>query len=164
MSVNIRKAEAGDMAQVLHLINELADFEKAAHEVEITVDDLIAHGTGSKPDFTCFVAEENNEEMVGIALVYYRFSTWKGLTVHLEDLMVKKEKRGQGIGMALYTEVINYAHEQGVRRLEWIVLDWNKGAIDFYKASGADVMDHWYTVQMNGQQIETFLKEKGKIK
>lgn len=163
MSVKIRTATAKDMGQVLRLIKELADFEKVPHEVEITEDDLIAHGTGAYPDFTCFVAEEDNGDLVGIALVYYRFSTWKGLTVHLEDLMVLKEKRGHGIGMALYTEVINYAYKQGVKRLEWIVLDWNKGAIDFYKASGANVMDHWYTVQMDGKEMETFLKEKGKI-
>ena len=92
MNATIRKAEADDMAQVLRLIKELAIYEKEPDAVEVTVDDLIAYGTGSNADFTCFVAEREGE-ILGIALVYYRFSTWKGRTVHLEDLIAAHVRR-----------------------------------------------------------------------
>tara|TARA_R110002020_G_scaffold303939_4_gene519639 strand:+ start:10901 stop:11389 length:489 start_codon:yes stop_codon:yes gene_type:complete len=157
MDFTIRIAEANDMASVLRLIKELAEFENEPDAVEVTVDDLISYGTGNNPDFTCFIAE-NNQEIVGIALLYFRFSTWKGKTVHLEDLIVKKEKRGEGIGLALYSEVIKYAHKQGVRRVEWVVLDWNETAIKFYENSGASILKDWHTVQMDAEGMRTFLQ------
>ena len=160
MDATIRKAEANDMAQVLRLIKELAVYEKAPDAVEVTVDDLIAYGTGNNPDFTCFVAEQNGD-ILGIALVYYRFSTWKGRTVHLEDLIVREQHRGKGLGMALYTEVIKYTYELGLKRIEWVVLDWNTSAVDFYKASGANVMQEWNTVQMDTAEMKQLLSEKG---
>ena len=160
MKATIRKAEANDMAQVLRLIKELAVYEKEPDAVEVTVDDLIAYGTGNNPDFTCFVAEQNGD-ILGIALVYYRFSTWKGRTVHLEDLIVREQHRGKGLGMALYTEVIKYTYELGLKRIEWVVLDWNTSAVDFYKASGANVMQEWNTVQMDTAEMKQFLSEKG---
>jgi len=148
------------MAQVLRLIKELAVYEKEPDAVEVTVDDLIAYGTGNNPDFTCFVAEQEGD-ILGIALLYYRFSTWKGRTVHLEDLIVREQYRGKGIGMALYTEVIKYTYELGLKRIEWVVLDWNTSAVDFYKASGANVMQEWNTVQMDVAAMKQFLSEKG---
>ena len=160
MDARIRQAGANDMAQVLRLIKELAVYENEPDAVEVTVDDLIAYGTGKDAQFTCFVAEKENE-IRGIALVYYRFSTWKGRTVHLEDLIVRKAYRGQGLGMALYTEVIKYTYELGLKRLEWVVLDWNTTAVDFYKASGAHVMQEWNTVQMDTAAMKAFLSEKG---
>lgn len=160
MKATIRKAEADDMAQVLRLIKELAIYEKEPDAVEVTVDDLIAYGTGSNTDFTCFVAEREGE-ILGIALVYYRFSTWKGRTVHLEDLIVREQYRGEGLGMALYTEVIKYTYELGLKRVEWVVLDWNTSAVDFYEASGANVMKEWNTVQMDTEAMKTFLSKKG---
>ncbi|RXG14314.1 hypothetical protein DSM03_101432 [Leeuwenhoekiella aestuarii] len=160
MDATIRKAEANDMAQVLRLIKELAIYEKEPDAVEVTVDDLIAYGTGNNSDFTCFVAEQDGD-ILGIALVYYRFSTWKGRTVHLEDLIVREQYRGKGIGMALYTEVIKYTYELGLKRIEWVVLDWNTSAVDFYKASGANVMQEWDTVQMDVAAMKQFLSEKG---
>lgn len=160
MSVTIRFADANDMASVLRLINELAVFEKEPDAVEITVDDLIAYGTGDDPEFKCFVAEDETG-IVGIALFYYRFSTWKGRTVHLEDLIVKHERRGEGIGQELYAAVIKYGHKQGVRRVEWVVLDWNENAINFYEKSGALVMKDWHTVQMDKEGIENFVKAHG---
>lgn len=163
MSYTIRKAEASDMASVLRLVNELAIHENEADAVEVTVDDLIAHGTGENPDFTCFVADSTEEGIVGIALTYFRFSTWKGKTVHLEDLVVKENKRGEGIGMALYSEVISFAYKHDVRRVEWVVVDDNHGAIGFYEASGAHVMKNWHTVQMHKEGMKKFLKDRGKI-
>lgn len=163
MSYTIRKAEANDMASVLRLVNELAIHENEPEAVVVTVDDLIAHGTGSNPDFTCFVAESPDDGIVGIALIYYRFSTWKGKTVHLEDLVVKESKRGEGIGMALYTEVIDFAYQEGVRRIEWVVFEDNDGAIGFYEASGAEVLKHWHTVQMHEGGMKEFLTKRGRL-
>ena len=162
MKIKIRDAVKKDMLQVHNLIVELAVFEKEPDAVEVTVDDLIAYGTGNNPEFMCFVAEDD-AAIVGIALFYYRFSTWKGRTVHLEDLIVKQDRRGEGIGQALYAEVIKFGHKQGVRRVEWVVLDWNENAINFYEKSGALVMKDWHTVQMDKEGIENFVKAHGGI-
>lgn len=146
------------MPQVLELIKELAAFENEPNAVIINEKTLIEEGFGNKPLFTCFVAEVQ-EEIVGMALVYDRFSTWKGRSIHLEDLVVKKELRGTGVGKALYSRVIQYAFDKKVKRLEWAVLDWNKGAIDFYEKSGATLLKDWYLVQMDEKGIKNYLKE-----
>lgn len=94
-----------------------------------------------------------------MALVYFRYSTWKGRTVHLEDLIVREAMRGTGLGSALYKRVIEYAREQGVKRTEWVVLDWNTPAIDFYKRSGANVLTDWHIVQMDEKGMKSFLEK-----
>jgi GNAT superfamily N-acetyltransferase len=153
---NIRPAIKEDMAQVLDLIKELATFEREPEAVVVTVDDLEREGFGEHPLFKCFVAEVGNE-IVGMALFYFRFSTWKGRSIHLEDLIVKEEMRGSGLGSELYKEVMKYAKSQNVRRVEWVVLDWNEGAIKFYERSGAKILDDWRTVHMDEQGITNFL-------
>ena len=153
--MNIRKAEIRDMPQVLELIKELAVFEKEPDAVEVTVADLVAEGFGENALFTCFIAE-NEMEILGMALVYFRFSTWKGRTVHLEDLIVKQKYRGLGIGTLLYNNVVAYAKEQGVKRVEWVVLDWNQNAIEFYEKSGATILKDWYLVQLEEEQLKSF--------
>ena len=155
--MNIRKGNRQDMEAVLGLIQDLANFEKEPNAVVITVEDLIRDGFGSNPLFQVFVAEVELE-VVGIALYYYRYSTWKGKTIHLEDLVVKEKMRGSGVGFALYSEVIKQGKKDGVRRIEWNVLDWNTPAINFYKKSGAKVLDDWRVVQMNEQGIINFLE------
>ena len=107
--------------------------------------------------FHCFVAELDNE-IIGIALYYYRYSTWKGKTIHLEDLIVKESKRGTGAGLALYSEIIRQGKRDNVRRIEWAVLDWNTPAIDFYRKTGAKVLDDWRVAQMDENGIDEFLK------
>lgn len=154
----IRKAQKEDMPQVLELIQELAVFEKEPNAVVITADDLVRDGFQEYPLFHCFVAEKEHE-IVGIALYYYRYSTWKGKTIHLEDLIVKQDKRGLGIGNALYTEVIRKAHQYKVRRIEWAVLDWNTPAIEFYKKTGAIIFDDWRVAQMDENAIAAFLQK-----
>lgn len=153
----IRIATKNDMPSVLELIKELAVFEKEPEAVVVTVDDLVRDGFSENPLFECFVAEEKNE-IIGMALYYYRFSTWKGKTIHLEDLIVKEDKRGTGAGFALYTEIIKKGKAENVRRIEWNVLDWNTPAIDFYKKSGANVLKDWCVVQMDEKGINQFLK------
>jgi len=157
MDVVIRKAVKADMPAVLELINELAIFEKEPNIVEVTVDQLVSEGFGETPLFTCFVAEIL-ETIVGMALVYFRFSTWKGRTVHLEDLIVKENIRGKGVGRLLYEAVIKYAHEKGVKRVEWVVLNWNKEAIKFYEQSGVTFHKDWYLVEMEEEGIKRFVK------
>jgi GNAT superfamily N-acetyltransferase len=151
----IREGTKQDMPAVLELIKELAAFEKEPEAVVVTVDELVKDGFGNSPLFKTFVAETNGE-LIGMALFYYRYSTWKGKTIHLEDLIVKAEERGTGAGRALYKEVINFAREQGVRRVEWVVLNWNHNAIRFYERSGAVVLQDWLTVQMDEEGIANF--------
>lgn len=152
----IRKATKNDMPSVLELIQELATFEKEPDAVVVTVDDLVRDGFSENPLFQCFVAEVENE-IIGMALYYYRYSTWKGKTIHLEDLIVKESKRGTGAGFALYKEIIKQGKSENVRRIEWNVLDWNTLAIDFYEKSGAKVLGDWRVVHMDDKGIEQFL-------
>jgi GNAT superfamily N-acetyltransferase len=159
--MNIRKGRLEDMPSVLGLIKELAVFEKEPNAVEVTLADLMRDGFGENSLFHTFIAEEN-DQILGMALYYYRYSTWKGKTIHLEDLIVKKEKRGSGLGFKLYSEVIAQGKCDGVRRIEWNVLDWNTPAIEFYKKTGAKVFKDWLVVQMDEKGIDAFL-EKNKI-
>ncbi len=154
--MNIREATKKDMPEVLELIKELAIFEKEPDAVEITVADLEREGYGENPLFTCFVAEMD-AKIVGIALIYYRFSTWKGRTLHLEDLIVKASERSKGIGEALYKRVMQFANDQGLKRVAWDVLDWNTGAIKFYERSGATIMKDWRVVHMDKKSLEEYL-------
>ena len=157
----IRKGTPEDMPSVLKLIQELAIFEKEPDAVIITADDLIRDGFSENPLFQTFVAEVENE-IVGIALYYYRYSTWKGKTIHLEDLIVNEEKRGIGAGFALYKEVIKQGKRDNVKRIEWNVLDWNTNAINFYEKSGAQVLKNWHLVQMDEKGIDIFLNSLDK--
>ena len=152
----IRKATPQDMPKVLELIQELATFEKEPDAVIITVKDLIRDGFCEKPLFYTFVAEVENK-VIGLALYYYRYSTWKGKTIHLEDLIVQESSRGTGAGFALYSEIIKQGKRDTVRRIEWNVLDWNSPAIEFYKKSGAKILDDWDVVHMDENGIDTFL-------
>lgn len=151
----IRKATKNDMTSVLELIQELATFEKEPDAVVVTVDDLVRDGFSENPLFQCFVAEVDGE-IIGMALYYYRYSTWKGKTIHLEDLVVKENKRGTGAGFALYKEIIKQGKAENVRRIEWNVLDWNTPAIQFYEKSGAKVLDDWRVVHMDEEGIKRY--------
>jgi GNAT superfamily N-acetyltransferase len=154
--MKIRKTTKKDMPFVLALIQELATFEKEPEAVVVTVDDLIRDGFSENPLFHCFVAEVENQ-IIGMALYYYRYSTWKGKTIHLEDLIVKENKRGTGAGFALYKEIIKQGKAENVRRIEWNVLDWNTPAIGFYEKSGAKVLADWRVVHLDENGITTFL-------
>ena len=154
----IREAKKEDMPAVLQLIKELAAYENASDEVEITIEELEKEGF-EEGNFKCFVAEVDGK-IEGLALVYFRFSTWKGRTVHLEDLIVREAKRGTGLGGALYQQVVKYAHENGVRRVEWVVSEGNKNAIEFYENTGADIKKNWYTVHMDETGIQKNIKRK----
>lgn len=156
--MNIRKGEKNDMKAVLDLIQELAVFEKEPDAVVVTVADLERDGFGDHPLFYTFVAEVDGE-IVGTALYYYRYSTWKGKTIHLEDLIVKEKMRGSGLGFALYSKIMEQGKADGVRRIEWNVLDWNTPAINFYLKSGARILEDWRVAQMDEQGINEFLSK-----
>ena len=158
MEFKIRKALKEDMPQVFKLIKELAAYEHASDQVEITVADLEDEGF-DKGSFTCFVADVDGK-LEGMALVYFRFSTWKGRTVHLEDLIVRESMRGTGLGGALYKRVVQFGADNGVRRIEWVVSESNKNAIEFYENTGADIKKNWFTVHMNESVIENILENK----
>jgi GNAT superfamily N-acetyltransferase len=139
-------------------VKELAAFEREPEAVVITEEDLIRDGFGENPLSSVFVAEKE-QEIVGIALYYFRYSTWKGKTIHPEDLVVKESMRGTGLGSALYSAIIAQGKTEGVRRIEWNVLDWNAPAIAFYENSGAKILKDWNVVQMDQNGIDTFLEK-----
>lgn len=156
MKFSIRMATANDMQRVHELITELAVFEKEPEAVEITVEDLVEDGFGKQPKFQCFVAEDATT-ILGIALFYPRYSTWKGSAIHLEDLIVTENARGKGIGKALLDEIVKLGHQKGVRRICWDVLDWNEPAITFYENNGANVLRDWDVVHLNEQGIQNYI-------
>lgn len=157
MDYSIRPAHREDMGAVLDLIRELAVFEKEPDAVEITQPQLEEDGFGEPSKFNCFLAV-SGKDVLGMALVYPRYSTWKGPALHLEDLIVTRAARGHGIGGALLTEVIRFARDSGARRVSWEVLDWNEPAIAFYKARGARIMRDWDVVQLDREGIDHYLK------
>jgi len=157
MQFTIRDARRGDMAAVHRLIQELADFEKEGAEVEVTVAELEAAGFGEAPAFHCFLAERE-DEILGMALVFWRFSTWKGRVLHLEDLIVTETARGLGLGNALLAEVVKFGHRHGVKRVQWEVLDWNEPAIRFYESKGARVLRDWNVVHLREAEIHRFVE------
>lgn len=158
MEFTIRKATKNDMPRALELIQELATFEQEPDEVEVTVNQLIEDGFTGHPDFVCFVAE-TEKQVEGLALIYERYSTWKGKIIHLEDLIVSQEMRGSGIGTALLDEVIKYGKYKGVKRISWEVLDWNTSAINFYNQKGAYIMKDWRVVHLNEEGINNYISK-----
>ena len=153
----IREARKEDMEAVHRLISELAHFEKEPEAVETTAGQLAEDGFQQQPKFKCWVAEGEGK-VVGMALVYARYSTWVGPVLHLEDLIITKAKRGAGLGSRLLDEVVRYGHEQGVKRISWEVLDWNDPAISFYEERGAKVLRDWDVVQLNEAGIKAYLE------
>ncbi len=143
MKIKIRKAIKSDCERMMELIKELATFERAPGEVTVTLEHFITTGFGPNPVWQALVAVSEDEKILGISLYYMRYSTWKGLRLYLEDLIVTQEFRGKGIGKMLFESTVEEARNIGVTGIMWQVLDWNKPAIDFYKKYGADVSGEW---------------------
>lgn len=158
MEFKIRNATKSDMPQVHGLINELAIFEKEPDAVEVTVEELQNDGFGNHPAFHCFVAEVNSK-IEGIALIYNRYSTWKGKIIHLEDLIVSETMRGSGLGTALLDTVVKYGHDLGVKRINWEVIDWNEKAVAFYEKKGAKVLRDWDVVWLDETGISNYISK-----
>ena len=156
MKIKIREAAKNDMKEVYNLIVELAVFEKEHDEVDISIKDLEDMGYLYKnPLFKCFVAEVE-DDIVGAAIIYNRFSTWKGKTLHLEDLIVTKKMRGKGIGSKLFDKVILFGKKSEAKRISWNVIDWNKDAIEFYENRGAKIADGWSIVHLSGVNLSNY--------
>jgi GNAT superfamily N-acetyltransferase len=156
MVVKIRAAEHHDTERILSLIRELALFEKAGDEVELTVNQLQKDMFDEPALCKALVAEMPGVGVIGAALYYNRYSTWKGKTLYLEDLIVTEDHRGKGIGKQLLEGVIGVAAEMGAARLEWQVLDWNADAIRFYERMGASLDATWINVRLTGEQLGTY--------
>lgn len=154
----IRAGKKEDLPQVLSLIRELAIYERAENEVENTVDRMEEDGFGENPVYGFFVAE-TNEKIIGLAIFYYRYSTWKGKCVYLEDLIVTEEYRGAGIGRKLLDKVVEKAKEENASRVSWQVLEWNEPAINFYKKIGTGFDPEWVNCTLTQEQIENWPPE-----
>ena len=141
-NVQIRKAVPSDMSRVLELIKELAIYENAEDQVTNTAEQLTEDGFGDAAAFECVVAELA-DEVIGFAIYYTSYSTWKGTCLYLEDLLVTETKRRLGVGKLLFDEVLRIAKERNAKRFEWQVLDWNEPAINFYKKYKADLDPEW---------------------
>jgi len=150
----IRKGEERDFPQILALIQELADFEKAPQEVVNSVEQM----QKDKEHFEFFVAEQG-DEIVGMALYFIAYFTWKGKSLYLDDLYVKKEHRGSGIGSKLLRKIFEVAKSENVNRLRWQVLDWNTPAIDLYDKIGATLDKEWINCDFDKEGISNFLQK-----
>lgn len=142
MSIKLRKGKEEDLPQILELIKELALYEKAPEQVTNTVAQMKKDGFGPTPVYWFFVAEEDGA-IIGTALYYLRYSTWKGVRLYLEDLIVTEAARGRGAGKMLFEACINEAKQNGYSGMVWQVLDWNTPAIEFYKSYGAHLDGEW---------------------
>lgn len=154
--LNIRKTTKDDLPFVLKMVKELAYFEKAPEAVLVTNEVLAA-------DFEAGLFEsiilEKDGDSVGMALFYFRYSTWKGKSLYLEDLYVMPEHRGAGLGKLVMKYLAGYALEQNCGRFEWQVLDWNSPAIEFYKTLGAEIDPEWMNCRLEGKAISKVAKK-----
>ncbi len=153
MTIEIRIGTKIDIPFALNLVKELAAYEKAPNEVEVTIEEMTEWGFGSDKQFDFFVAAENNV-VVGLALYYYKYSTWKGKCLFLEDIIVTESQRGKGLGKLLFDKVVQVSKEQKVRRMEWQVLDWNTPAIEFYKKYDSTLDGEWVNCKLTNCQLE----------
>jgi len=152
MQINLRVAVKEDCPRLLELVHELAVFEKAPEEVTVTLEEFEEAGFGDKPVWKTFVAEVDGV-IVGFALYYIRYSTWKGCRMYLEDLIVTESLRGKGVGKILFDRLIIEAREMGFNGMSWQVLDWNEPAIKFYKKYEAALDGSWINGSLSREQI-----------
>lgn len=155
MHLHIRIAIKEDCPRLLELINELALYEKAPEEVTVTLDEFVDAGFGQKPVWKAFVAEENGT-IIGFALFYTRYSTWKGCRLYLEDFIVTEAYRGKGVGKILFEKVIEEAKTNNYNGMSWQVLDWNEPAINFYNKYKARLEDEWLNASFSKEQLHQF--------
>lgn len=157
MEITIRKAVKEDVPAILRLIKELAEFERAPEAVINTEQMLLEDGFGAKAIYKAFVAEAENT-VVGIALYYTAYSTWKGRIFFLDDIVVTEQYRRHGVGKKLIDNVLKDAHETGANQIRWQVLEWNTPAIEFYKNIGMELDPEWINCRMSKENIEAYTK------
>ncbi|MGY1749723.1 N-acetyltransferase family protein [Modestobacter sp. SYSU DS0511] len=155
--MTVRPIEPGDVPAVLGLIRELAAYEQAEHEAQMTTDQLHGALFGESPALFGHVALAADGSTAGFALWFLTFSTWRGTHgIHLEDLYVRPEHRGTGLGRELLRTLAEVCVARGYARLEWSVLDWNAPSIAFYRAAGAVPMDEWTVYRLTGEALDSF--------
>ena len=153
MDFTIRKAEKKDVPDLHRLVMELAVYEKAPDSVEVSVEEMEREGFGPNAIYKAFVAE-NEGKIVGMALYYEKYSTWKGRCIYLDDIVVSEKYRRYGIGGKLFNEVVKVCKQLGVRKMDWQVLDWNEPAIEFYKNYNASFADEWLNASLYTEQLQ----------
>ena len=152
MNITLRRAKKEDCTRLLELVHELAIFERAPQEVTVTLQEFEDAGFGETPVWKAFVAESDGI-IIGFALYYIRYSTWKGCRMYLEDLIVTESMRGKGAGKLLFERLFLEAKELGVSGMVWQVLDWNGPAIDFYKKYESVVESGWLNASLSKEQL-----------
>jgi GNAT superfamily N-acetyltransferase len=158
--LTLRTAQPQDTRIIIDLIQALADYEREPDAVKITEADVQQYGFGDNAVFSCIIAEWDGE-VAGFALYFLTFSTWEGKPgLYLEDLFVKPEFRGKGIGKALMIRLAQTALERGCTRFQWQVLDWNTPSIEFYESIGAVHLKEWYTYRLSGEALHTLAEQK----
>lgn len=158
MNTTIRVGTKADLPHVLELIKELALYERAPHEVTNTVERMEKDGFGPNPIYGLFVAE-NDKGIVGISIYYWRYSTWKGKRLYLEDIIVTEKERGSGIGKLLFDRTMRHALDEQCTGMLWQVLEWNEPAINFYKKYYSAKLDgEWINCSLEIEQISEILK------
>ncbi|WP_324274096.1 GNAT family N-acetyltransferase [Blastococcus brunescens] len=155
--MSVRPIRPDDVPAVVALVRELADYEKALHEVRLTEDQLTDSLFGDAPALFGHIATADDGQVVGIALWFLNFSTWRGTHgIYLEDLYVQPQHRGHGLGKELLRTLAAVCVERGYSRLEWSVLDWNAPSIEFYEAAGAVPMDEWTVFRLTDDALLSF--------
>ena len=152
----LRRGHEADLPQVLGLIQELAEFERAPEAVTNTLEAMRRDGFGPAPIFDFFVLENASGTIIGLALYYTAYSTWKGRMLYLEDLVVTEAARRGGLGRLLFEAVVAEARATGTKRLKWQVLDWNEPAITFYKKLGANIESEWLNGNLGQEELAGF--------
>ena len=155
MNLNIRHAEAADCPRMLELITELAVYERAPEEVTVNLDHFIEAGFGANAVWKAFVAVADHT-IIGFALYYTRYSTWKGCRLYLEDFIVTEDFRGKGVGKLLFEKVIEEAKTGNYNGIVWQVLDWNEPAINFYNKYKAHLESGWLNAALSTEQVKAF--------
>src|SRR5690349_24323437 len=155
----IREGRKADLPRVFELVKELATFEKAPHEVTNSVAKMEEDGFGPHPVYGFFVAE-NDHGIVGLSLYYWRYSTWKGKRLYLEDIIVTESERGSGIGKLLFDRTMQHSLDEHCSGMMWQVLDWNEPALKFYKKYGSKFDNEWVNCTLERNQIAELLKDK----
>lgn len=151
MDIIIRKIIQSDFPEVLKLIKELAEYEKCLNEVETTPKSMAK----DHEIFEGFVAVINNK-IIGTAIFFPNYSTWKGRCIYLEDIVVSKEYRNKGVGKKLFDEIVKFSKDFGAKRLMWQVLDWNEPAINFYKKIDSHFDGEWLNCKLTEEQIKNY--------
>jgi GNAT superfamily N-acetyltransferase len=156
--IAVRAGRKEDLPRVFELVKELAEYERAADQVINTVALMEKDGFGPQPIFGFFVAEEGTR-IIGLSLYYWRYSTWKGKRLWLEDIIVTQSERGRGAGKLLFDRTMQHTLDENCSGMMWQVLDWNEPSINFYKRYGSNIGSEWLNCQLEASQIRELLKK-----